>query len=52
MSQTDFCMGRVLAELKALGLEQDTLVVAHSDHGARLVLSAPATWSCGRGGGY
>ena len=33
VSQTDFCIGRVLDELEALGLEKDTLVVAHADHG-------------------
>ena len=32
VSQTDFCIGRVLNELERLGLENSTLVVAHSDH--------------------
>ena len=32
VSQTDFCIGRVLDELERLGLENSTLVVAHSDH--------------------
>ena len=33
MTQTDYCVGRVLDELEALGLEPDTIVVAHADHG-------------------
>jgi arylsulfatase A-like enzyme len=33
ISWMDSQLGRVLAELRALGLENDTLVVLHADHG-------------------
>ena len=39
VSQTDWCVGRVLDELERLGLESDTVVVAHSDHGLSVYLS-------------
>lgn len=33
ISWADFAAGQVLSELDALGLTNDTLVVAHGDHG-------------------
>lgn len=42
MSWIDHQLGRLLGELKASGLENDTLVVLHSDHG----------WSLGEVGQY
>lgn len=36
LAQMDDCIGKVLAELRALGLEDDTIVLYTSDHGGML----------------
>ncbi len=36
LAHLDDCLGRVMAELRALGLEDDTIVVYSSDHGEML----------------